>query len=179
MRWEKREQKEEDEDGKGERLCWWLVVMVVCVCVCLFVCVYVCVCKRGLRQDASSTIDSHRGTLMTHILLHSAGEAPCITSAPYSCPCYTPLFSCFPAPLCLSHTHTVVLRLWNRTKAICRYFSQRHSSAPSLTSWLIINERSNVWLWVGCTSIIHVGVYVGNAILNASTSLHPCQSVWS
>lgn len=39
----------------------------------------------GPRQDTGPT-DSHRGTLMTNILLHSARDAPCITSASHSCP---------------------------------------------------------------------------------------------
>ncbi len=128
----------------------------------------------GLRQDTGPTIDSHRGTLMTNILLHGAGDAPCITSASYSHPAYSYSFfllrkTLLPSvplsliySLSLSHTHThthtntQLLLHHKRGRGSLHIFflllCSRHSGASPWTSLLITNEWFAVW---SCVFVVH------------------------
>lgn len=61
---------------------WWFLTWLIST----FICVWVCVCVLSLRLHTEPTTDSHRGTLMTNILLHGERDAPCIAFTPHSAP---------------------------------------------------------------------------------------------
>lgn len=145
---------------------WWILKWLISR---LINCVYV----WGLRQDTGPTIDSHWGRLMTNILLHSARDTSCITSASYSRPASSySLFllrktSLLSVPLShtrtCAHTHSCCCTI-KEDKAACTYFScsSLQTQQCIALNFLVDSKRMVHWVVVCacCTWIMRMEMLV-------------------